>query len=186
MRSSAATLLWCALTLGGLSFPPSTTRAAAAAAPAAPGQVVPGKVPVTWDQLPAPVRDSAQRELGAQPTKIRKNTKKSGKIEYGVTSEKEGKTIKLKVAPDGKVLARREQEELQPSALPRPVLQAAKRELGKAKMTGAVRSSKDAVVTYAVTAETKERTIELSVTADGNFLRRSERPRSPKVESASR
>ncbi len=149
--------------------------AQAAPVPAAPAAMAP-KPAVTWDQFPPAVKATIQKEIGALPImdKLSKKPDKDGKMEYGAGADVGKKNIKVKVAENGMLIQRREKEDIGPAGVPKLIEKAAKKELGKSPILTAAKLTKDAEVSYQMTAETKDRTLELTLAGDGSFMGKTE------------
>lgn len=159
---------WLCLALSSASAAPPTARPAAM--PAVPGAV-------TWEQFPTPVRETIKRELNGimpAPDKLMAKVNKKGEVEYGATAEINNKEIHVRVVGNGKLVGKREKEDIDAAKLPKPVTASVKRELGMAKVLTASKTVNNGKISYTVTGETNDRSVEVVVSEDGGFLRKEE------------
>lgn len=171
------TLLTALATLPVLPGTAEAQTAKAALAAAAAPQASRNSGKLAWAQFPAPVRETIQKEMGVVPQDgaLGNKTLKNGKIEYRASVTIDKRKVRLRVSDTGGILYERHDEDLGPDGLPKPILKAAKSELGgKPKILAASRTTKDGEVRYDIEAETGERAIELRLAQDGSFLRRRE------------
>jgi hypothetical protein len=160
--------------------------AKAPATPAAqPAAVV--KPTLTLDQVPAAVRVAITREIGGTATDLKLDKKtKDGKTEFSFAGDLGKKNVKGTLKEDGSLIKKREKEELGAAGLPKPILKVAKRELKGAKILSASRSTKHTgEVSYSIKAETKDRTVDLSLDGDGTFDSKTEEKKKPEQKTLS-
>jgi uncharacterized membrane protein YkoI len=124
---------------------------------------------VRLTDVPAAVRATIERELGAvRPEKIERKSEE-GTVHYEVDAETtDDREIDLEVAEDGRLLEK--QEEVRLTDVPAAVRATIERELGGVRPEEVQRVTEEGTIHYEVEAEVSGKDIELEIGADGTLL----------------
>jgi len=135
------------------------------------------EVEVSLDQVPKVVQETILREAaGAKITEIEQETK-DGKTMYEAEFERDGRTMELKIAPDGRLLGRKFENEddddddgLTVDQLPAPARTALLKLAGGAKIVEVERETEHGATIFEAAWSANGTKHEAAVTSDGTLV----------------